>query len=393
MISDELVYSKLEDSIEKSIELEKELEISFENLQRLNDTHEILTEWITNCKDDVSMESSKKSIIKLALAGTDFKVDEVSMESVIELVKSIGKAIIRAIKKMFDTLVDYFTNMDLTATWLIRLTKMLERRRVTSRGRIPKNINVTLPASHRFLRVGRVFTEQPVKLNTELRRYRDLLKIVSNDYPSAVASVVKDIVIKTNGKFGDELEQPILDAVNSSKFNTIAGRLRMSKTPTSRWGYDNVKETDPYLGGRSLFYFDGNLSERRLAGLRRHGFRFDDTLLARFKEEKSKDFVSLTTSTLEGIPQILEEMLRIISNSSTKNVSRSLKESKDSIDKWVNAKMSSDKSREEDMMKLRQVSNVIMSWSRTVTGPIFGNALQVIRAVITYGNASMSNLK
>lgn len=363
---------------------------SFEHLVRLSDTERILNDWISDSKDNLALESSTKTVIELALAGTDFVVDDVSTESVTELAKSIGKAILSLIKRIFDKLVDVFTNIDITATWMIRMIRLMERKRITSRGRIPDKPNVTLGANHRFLRVGRIFPDQPTKLQSEVKRYSELVKIVGNDYPTMVASGVKDIRTRVGSKTGGELEQAILDAVNSMGFNTIAGRIRMSSN-TTRWGKMNAKEAEPYLGGRSLFFIDGNLSQKRLSGLRTHGFRFTDTYQSRFNEASEREFVSLTTSTLEGIPKQLEEMMMAISNSSSKRVMSSLKDSRNAIEGLITSRANN--ATEEDMKALRQAANAVISWSKNVADPVFGNGLQVCRAVLAYGQASLKNLK
>lgn len=364
-----------------------EADRSFESLSRMTDIHDTLSHWLRQ-SDSPSFESQSKTVFKLALAGTGIELDDISTEGAVETIKAIGKALLDMIKHIFNLIVDALSNFDLVATWLLRNIKLLERKRLTSRGKIPKTPSVTLPTTHRYLRIGRVFADEPVRLHSELVRLRAAIAVVSNELIPALAKGANAVNSRGSDKTGEDLEKALLDAVEDIGFNRIVNHLSMSSVSKDRWGRDGVKAAQPLLGGKSIFMLEGELSSRGVRGLRTHGLVYADTFRTPFPVADSRDFVTLTTSDLSGIPEVLEGIVMAISKAGSGAAISSLKQTRDTLDRYVTKRMNDSSLSEQDMRNLRSVTNAFTSWSKNVASPLFGTSINVVRAVLSYAQAS-----
>lgn len=359
----------------------------FNSAMRLCDVHDAMTHWL-NKSDLESFESQADTILKLALAGTDIKLADLTTESVTDTIKAVGKAILDMIKHVFNLIVDALSNFDLVAVWMLRNIKLLERKRLTSRGKIPSARYVTLTTTHRFLRVGRVFADEPVRLHTELKRLRDVISVVSNEFAPALAKAANSVQSRGGDKTGDDLQRALLDAVEDIGFSRMSNHLSMSSVDKDRWGRDNVKATAPLLGGKSLFMLQGKLSENGVKALRTHGFVYSDTFRTPFPVSASREFVTLTTSDLAGIPELLTDIVTAISKAGSGRTLSSFKQTRDTLDRYIAKRMNDSALSESDMRNLRSVVNAFASWSKNVANPLFGNSLSITRAVLSYAQAS-----
>lgn len=385
-VMDEVDFEQ-EVSLEEAMAKLNEAELVFNSVIHLCDVHDAMTYWL-NKTDSESFEAQADTVLRLALAGTGIELAEYTTESVTDTLKAIGKAILDMIKHVFNLIVDALSNFDLVAVWMLRNIKLLERKRLTSRGKIPKQKYVTLTTTHRFLRVGRVFADEPVRLHTELKRLRDVISVVSNEFAPALAKAANAVSTRGANKTGEELEKALLDAIEDIGYSRMTNHLSMSTVDKDRWGRDGVKATAPLLGGKSLFMLQGNLSEKGVRALRTHGFVYSDTFRTPFPVAQSREFVTLTTSDLSGIPELLTDIVMAISKAGSGRVINSFKQTRDGLDRYVSKRMNDSVLSENDMRNLRSVVNAFASWSKNVANPLFGTSLSITRAVLSYAQAS-----
>lgn len=137
------------------IDLERsysQIDYSAETLSRVLDTYCCLREQLSNqTLSQESLESHFIPSLRLAFAGTQVDLETYSTESVLETVKKIGKAILEAIRRFFQTVVTALSNVDVAATWMNQHINLLERKRVTSIGKTCSKPTVTLGRQHRYL--------------------------------------------------------------------------------------------------------------------------------------------------------------------------------------------------------------------------------------------------
>lgn len=388
----DLVYEQdfdVDQCLEDANRLVYQSEVAFESLNRLMDTHSTLTQFIDENRDKerVSFESVIPYLLQSSFAGTDLIIGEVSMESVIDVVKAIGKAILDMIRTVFQFVVDAISNFDLVATWLLRNIKLLERKRLTSRGKTPSQPYVTLKSTYRFLRVGKIYADEPIRLHTELRRLKEVLGVISSEFVTGLARGASAVNSRGGNKTGSDLERALLDAVEDIGFSRLATHLKLQDIGSDRWGRSNVKGS-AFLGGRSMFYLQGDLGEKGTRALRNHGLQFTDTFRNPIPVEESREFASLTTSDLSGIPDVLTDIVMTISKSGSGRVTTSIKQLRDGLDRYVSSRMNDAAISEEDMKYLRSVSNAFTSWSKNVVPPLYGTSIQVVRSVLNYAQAS-----
>lgn len=379
--------SDLGDTLYKAETCLHQAQESMEALTRLMDNYTVLSVEMTRC-DETSFESVMKPMLQLAVAGTDLEIVEVSTESAVEVIKSMGKAIIDLIRRIFDYVMDALTNFDLVATWMLRNIKLLERKRITSRGKVPKEAHVSLGSQHRFLRVGRIFADEPVRLTAELKHLLTVLQVLSNEFAQGLQRGASAVVSRGGSKTGSELDKALVDAIEDIGFSRIGNHLKMSSEGKDRWGREGVKASPPLLGGKSIFLFDGQLSSKGVKGLRFHGLAFGDTYRTPFPVAESREFVTLTTSSLAGIPDLLTDIVGIISNAGSKRVKNNMKEIQRNLEQYANTRMGQSTVEEADMRAIRSVVNAFTNWSKNVIGPTYGSSLQVCRAVLAYAQAS-----
>lgn len=391
-LDDEVVINEqIDDALQLGLTALHKSEEAFESAVRLMDTYSVLHNVQNNSV--LSTEAYIQPIVDLSLAGTGIELSEYTSESFLEVVKRIAEAILKAIRAAFKYLSESLANFDITSTWLITNISLLQRRLKTSRGRHPSERTVIIGGTHRFLRVGNIFADNASKLHTELGNYLKTLTVIVNDLPSEVARGGKDLIQKTTGKTNQELEQAIVESCIGIGFDKIASRLHMSDAPKARFGRELVKQTSPLLGGKSIFYINGDLPSKGIAGLRLHGFRLDNTYSTVYPDNGERAFNSLSYNDLSGIPEKLRGIVDIISKSSSRNVRDAFKNTNNDLERLItNFKNNKDTS-EADINNLRRVANAYLTWSRSTVPPFYGNALQVVRAVLSYAQASVKIYK
>src|SRR5690606_20304544 len=100
-------------------------------------------------------------------------------------------------------------------------------------------------AQHRFLRVGRVFADEPVRLTAELKHLLTVLQVLSNEFVAGLQRGAGAVVSRGGNKSGDEFEKALVDAIEDIGFSRIGNHLRMSNEGKDRWGREGVKVTPP----------------------------------------------------------------------------------------------------------------------------------------------------
>lgn len=364
---------------------------SMESLDRLSTSYGVLSSYMSD-KDLASMESDIRPMLELALAGTGIEIKEYSPEGALEVVKSMGNALIQMIKRLFTNLIDLISNFDLQATWLLRNVSLLERKRVTSRGKVPSEPHITIGRQNIHLRIGRLFVNDSSTLDRELNRLLKVIKVMSDDLTPALAQASTKI-INQSPKTGSNLVNSLLEAVEDIGFSRIATKLSMTNTSKDRWGRLGGKETSPLLGGKSLFLLDGNLGERGLAGLRSHGFVYSSTYSTPFTIDETKEFRTLTTSDLNGIPDLLKEILMTLSKKSSGIVISNMKKMRDNLDTYLKGVSNSKDLDEADLREIRRTVSALTYWAGNVINPLYGTSMQICRTVITYGLNSTKTYK
>lgn len=390
-LNDILEYSlndnKIAEFFESATIRDAGLTAEFEALNRLLDSHEILTDWQANSSNE-SFEVSIKPMLSLLFAGTDIVVGDISNESAATVISRISKAVMDMVVRIFNAIIDAVANFDLVSTWLLRNIQLMERKRVTSRGKVPKEDYVTLPQNHRFLRFGRTFADQPYVLLRELKTLKTTLDIIGNDYTAGLERGAAAVRTRTNRKLGEDLKQGLLEAVEDVGLSRIAMRLGMSPISKERFGREGTKATSPLIGGKSIFYLDGDLSQRGLGGLRSHGLTFGDTYRNPFPVAAEREFVTLSVSDLSGMSDVLKDIVMSISKSSGGKTMTSMKNIRNSLKSYMQSCESATYMTEDDIKMVRSTVNAFTSWSKNVINPFYGNALQVVRVTLTYANKS-----
>lgn len=368
-----------------------EVKESMESLDRLSISYSTLSDYIDN-KDLTSMESDIRPMLELALAGTGIEVVEYSPEGAVEVIKSMGKALIAMVIRLFNNIIDLISNFDLQATWLLRNVSLLERKRATSRGKTPSEPTITIGRQNIHLRIGKLFVNNSSTLETELKRLLKVISVVSDDLTSGLSHVATKVTAGSS-KTGSGLVNHLLESIDEIGFSKIATKLSMSNTSKDRWGRLGGKETAPLLGGKTLFLLDGNLGERGLVGLRNHGFIYSNTYATPFTIDETKEFRTLTTSDLNGIPDLLKEILMTLSKKSSGVVITNMKRMRDKLDSYLKTISNSSDIDESDMREIRRVVSALTYWSGNVINPLYGTSMQICRTVITYGLNSIKTYK
>lgn len=369
-----------------------QIEYSVESFARVFDTYCCMREMLS--QQTLSQESLENHYIpafQLAFAGTSisFEAEDYSAESVLETVKKIGKAVLDAIKRFFTMMMDALSNIDIAATWMNQHINLLERKRLTSVGKTPTKPTVTLGRQHRYLRVGRIFAAEPVKLLSELRRLSDVVEVINNDYAPGLVRGTSAMSSIGNSVSGDKLTTALIASVEQIGFTKIASKLKMTSADQGRFGRSGVMATPPLLGGQSVFFMQGNLVEKGTAALRFHGMLFTTTSREPYKLAETHEFKSLSPADIVGVPDILRKLVNQCSKGSSDGVSKHMRRLRSDLEKLVDSKMSDAQVSEPDLAKIRSAANAYMYWTRSVTLPLYGNAMSVIRTVLSYSQQSV----
>lgn len=371
----------------------KHLVESFESFQRISGSYSAVQSLIESASvaGNESFEVAARPVMTAIYAGTSIDAEDidVSMESVLGVLKKLADAVIKAITNFFKRLMDMLSNIDLAATWLLRRVNVIERKRVGARGRMPKENTITLGRIHGHLRVGRIFADDALKLSRELDHLDSVIKVVATDYVEAIASGAGKIPSLSANKTGSELSSALVQAILQIPFEAVASKLKMSSIPRERFGRSDVMATSPLIGGDSIFFMKGNLVEKGLRGIRFYGYFYEPTTRELITVEDSREFKALTPADLAGLPEQMTAIIRSLSRGVGDQAKGRLNRIRYDLENYVRQQSVKETITASDMDQIRKVVGAVSHWTQCVSAPLFSKSMSVIRATIVYCEQSI----
>jgi len=377
-----------QDPFHDLIQADSTLSASFENLQRVMDSYTALESFMQAGESLPSFESVSRPMIAAILGGTDYDVDDldVSVESVRGMVGSAVKAILAALQNFFKSLFSFLSSMDLAASWLMRKVVLLERQVASSRGKVAQQERVTLGRQYKYLRVGKVFAEDSLRLETELKNLLGVINVINTEYLNSVLKVAERLPAAVRGKTSDALVTELVGLIRGVPFDGLASKMGMSDVPYERFSRKNVQATSPLLGGKSLFYLKSDLDAKGVRGFRFHGFSYDTTGRDVGRVEATHDFNTLSPAQIGNIPTVVREILQQISKGANASTRSQITRTQRTLDNFVKAQESSAGG---DVDAIRKTVSTLTYWMSSPSRALFIDSMSVCRAVVLYCNASI----
>lgn len=381
------------DPIEDLMQADAELTVSMESLQRVMDSFTAL-ESFSEAGSELSVpsfEALARPLLQAVYSGTDVEVAllQVSAESFKGMASVAVKAILDALRSFFTALVNFLSNMDLAASWLMRKVVLLERQVASSRGKSATEPTVTLGRQHRYLRVGRVFAEDSLRLETELKNFKNVIGVIGTDYLNEIMKAANNLPRAVGDKSGDALNEALVSLVKSIPFDSMASRLSMGPAPYDRFSRNNVQATPPLIGGKSMFYLKSDLDGKGVRGFRFHGFTYEKTGREVVRVEATHDFNTLSPAQIGNIPTIVRDILMMISRSSNASTRSQLNRSKATLENFARVQTASG----GDIDNIRKTVSILTYWMSSPSRALFIDAMSVCRAVVSYCNASIKTYR
>lgn len=380
------------------LDSERKVEESFEVISRTLDSFNALRTFVDiyqPAMDQVSFESAAKPLIAAITAGTDFDLDSVdySVESLKDIISDGFKSILEMIKTFFKHMIEFLDNIDITSTWMLRRTALLERVAITSRGKRPSTSKVELGRIYRFLRVGRIYADDSMKLEHELKRLHNAVDVIGKEYLDEMVNSCNSLGSAINGKTGAELDQAVTQHVLKIPLDSIASKLRMTGVSYERFNRSNVMATPALIGGRSIYYLKGELINKGSKAFRTHGFIYEETVPETFQIESTREFHTLGPVDIGSIPNVIKDILIGISKSANAERRGRVKRAQQSIDSVLKSMSGKESVTETDMETVRRTVTAMVFWLHSVSKPLFSNSLSVCRATLNYCEESAKTFK
>lgn len=363
---------------------------SFEAVVRLLDTHEALTHLIES-HSTLSTEvyaTKAKLLYGMAIRGTDISLESIdySPEATTRSLSEIAKAIIRAISEFFKRILDWMTEIDITTNILRRKAYMLQRAALAARGRMISQPYVTLNRLNRFLRSGRTYLHDGIRLERELKILLNVCKVSFVDLPQGVLKALDRLPTVARA---DDKKMACIDVVESIPFNGLAAKMNMSPLPVERFRREGVLTSGPLIGGKSVFLFRSDLREKGTVGLRFHGFMYTDTQSEQFNYEAQRDFDTMGPLDVVKLPDLLIEILGTVSRVANSSTISQVKRAK-SVAENFSMRVATDATMSvSDRDYIRKTVNALMYWSTNISRPLGNDAISVCKAVMHYCQSSL----
>lgn len=369
---------------------------SFETLQRTIYAHEVL-QTLLNASDSVSAESFEsmaRSAMIDVCTGTEIDpaLADLSVESVGRMVINAGRAILAALKAFFTRLIDFFSNVDLVATWMLRQVSQLERVTNLSRGKSVEKDTITLGRIHRFLRVGGQFADDSIRLERELKALLEILRTLGGDYLNGVLETASKLPRAANGKTGGALSSALVQLIVSTPFEVVASKCKMVPAAYERFSRNNVLTTGPILGGKSLFFFNQDLGTKGIRGFAFYGFQFTTSGRETPSIAAERNFNTLNPAQVGNIPGILKDILNTISKQANVSSRSRIVRAKAQLENYVKTVQQTPMSG-TDIEAIRKTVNTLTYWMQNPIRPLFSNSMSVCRATLAYVSSSVQTYR
>lgn len=378
-----------QDPLQDYMLAESALLASFESLDRASGSLSALNDLLNNADQftQSSFESAARPLLSAIMSGTDVDIEstDLSVESVRGIVGTAVQTILKALQNFFKSLIEFLSNVDLAASWLMRKVVLLERQVASSRGKTAGEDKVTLGRQYRFLRVGRVFAEDSLRLETELKAMKNLIDVIGTQYTNEILKAADKLPGVARGKSGADLTSAMVGLVKSIPFDSLSGSCNMGPAPTDRFTRANAKATPPLLGGKSIFYLKSDLDTKGVRGFRFHGFFYETTGREQAQVESTHDFNTLSPAQIGNIPVIVKDILILISKASNASTRSKVNRAKATLDNFVK----SQNGLSTDIETIRKTVVTLTYWMSNPSRGLYLDAMSVCRAVVVYCNASI----
>ena len=382
-----------DDPFEDLLRSDSEVTASFEAFQRLVNSHTALEDLLSQHDHApyASFESAARPLLTAITGDTGmvWDLEDVSVESVKTVAASVIRAVIAALQNFFKALLDFFTNIDLAATWLSRKLTFLERQAATTRGMRPSEPTVTLGRSGRYMRVHGAQVDDAAKLEFQLNQLHRVVKVMVTDYRQAVVNAGQELPSAARGKSGKVLADALVATINKIPFDELAAKCNMHAAPYDRFKRSNVQATHSLLGGFSLFYLRGDLRARGVEAFRFHGFLFEKTGRNELKVEREYTLSTLQPGQIGELPKLIREMLNTVSRGSNSGIRTAATKTKSTLDAFIKTAAFEP----SDMDVVRKTVGTVTHWLQQPSRSLLVHTMSVCRAAIAYCHVSMKTYR
>src|SRR5690606_2836495 len=307
--------------------------------------------------------------------------------------KNAWKAILEALKNFVKDVIKFMENLDIAALWLSRRMRVVERARAASRGKLPTSSTVEIGRMYRYLRVGRVYIEDPIRLQRELDKLYNAVKTVNTTYFESISQATTRLH-SARGKYGKELDDALVNCVLSIPWEVIDRTFGMNAlSGTNKFGRPGVRGTDPLLGGITIYRLDGKLGDRGTVGFRYHGIITEDSTEEVFNIEESREFKTIQAPDMAGIPDLVIKILEGISSGTQKSAQEKMKRMMTNVESFIKQASTDEKITESDMKAIRRFSSALSYWSHSASRRLYSTSMGVSRAVLTYCEKSIKTYR
>jgi hypothetical protein len=382
-----------EDPFEELVRADHEVTIAFEAFSRFMNSHTAFEDLLSQAGEmpKASFEASARPLMTAVTGeiGHCWSLDEISVESVKTVAASVVRAAISALQQFFKALLDFFSNIDLAATWLSRKLSFLERQVATTKGMRPSEPTVELGRIGRYMRVHGIQIDDAGKLESQIHQLHNVVKVMAMDYRKEVIDASAELQAAARGKTGKVLTDAMVAVITKIPFDKMASQCGMHAAPYDRFKRNNVQATPSLLGGMSLFYLRGDLRERGIDAFRFHGFLFEKTGRNELKVQREYTLTTLQPGQIGELPKVIRSLLDDISKSSNSGVRAAANRSRTSLDTFLKTSSFAP----SDMDAVRKTVNTLTHWLQQPTRSLLIHSMSVCRAAIQYCYASIKTYR
>lgn len=382
---DQLEYDPTPDLIQA----DSTLSASFESLQRLLDSYTAMESFVSGNEHlpSESFEAAARPLMMAIMGGTDIETSglDYSPEGFRSMASTAVQAILKALQTFFRSLVEFFSSVDLAASWLTRKVVLLERQVASSRGKSVTQATVTLGRQYKFLRVGPVFADDSLRLESELKNLKNVVALIGGDYLTEIMKAADRLPTVIRDKRGPELTNSLVGLVKGIPLDNLASKLGMVAVPYERMNRRNMQGTPPLIGGKTVFYLKSDLDTKGVRGFRFHGFQYEPSGRETMQVEATHDFNTLTPAQIGNIPTVVREILSMITRSANAGTRSKINRTKSTLDNFIKG-LTLDAG---DVDQVRKTVSILTYWMSTPSRALFIDSMSVCRAVVLYCNASL----
>lgn len=420
----ELSITEHENAIVETQEAVDEMEAGFEDIDRLETTQGQLAtlESIVGEIEEVTERDLRLVQLTADSILSDFDLNHrhifgslessvntgVSMEGVGEFIESIWKAIVRAVKRVWEAILAFFGRIKDQSSRLKKQNEKMRERMGSVAGKTATNKQIELERDADQIAIDGRVPKNGKEIVDNLRIMSQQVDVVYNDYAKLLVDVgrkLESLIVKFDINKPEESLRKVVDSANSLSLDAIrasTAKMGNGRIKDKRWPANHVIGGAHLMGGKNLFHITSSVKpkEDNVLALseisRKREFIFTKT------SEKDHKVVSAklaTVSSEEGIEiaQLNKQIIETIAGfdkekKAVDDVRRNLEKAGDELSKRI--KKSAGDFPDNNTMYVDEALKFVTAYSQWAARPMVdmgSHFYKVVRSTITICNKSADN--